>query len=202
MAQVEKVVDGIKMVENVVSKVPQYRNITLNKQIDGKKGIKEIRFGGKDDTPPTEREIRTYEDEKTKMTGDETPYRLSVLNSDWITDTDKIWFIEMIPNENKDDPMSLLVFLDNITRLINIFGTPEVFNKDYLARRLAIMMKEDPDKLFNTEVFQKMGQELMNDLQALQSNRGKTGETQVKNHIASSVDSQRPTPQAIVSGKM
>lgn len=204
-SQVEKVIDGIKTIENVVSKVPQYRNITLNKQIEGKKGVKEIRFGGKDDVPPTEREIREYEDMQTEKSGDDKPYRLSFLNSDWITDTDKIWFIEMIPNENKDDPMSLLVFLDNISRLIGIFGTPEVFNKDYLARRLSIMMKEDPDKLFNTEVFQKMGQELMNDLQALQQSRGggvQNGGGDVKNPIVNSVNSQRPTPQAVMNGKM
>lgn len=205
VSQVEKVIDGVKTIENVSARVPQYRNITLNKQIEGKKGVKEIRFGGKDDVPPTEREVREYEDMKTEKAGDERPYRLSFLNSDWITDTDKIWFIEMIPNENKDDPMSLLVFLDNISRLIGIFGTPEVFNKDYLARRLAIMMKEDPDKLFNTEIFQKMGQELMNDLQALQQSRGsgvQSGGGKMNNPIASSVNSQRPTPEAIMSGKM
>jgi len=110
--------------------------------------------------------------------------RLSFLNADWLRHLEAIWNVEVIASPETDDNMQLLLFIDNLTRVANMFGV-QVLKQDYVLQRIAIKMGEDYDKLF-----QVPDQQLMN---MMQQNLG----TQVDNPAQQAVNSKTPSPLTV-----
>lgn len=186
--EAKEIVDGIEVVSKKTKTVKKYKKLNIKTTVDGgKKGQKITQFHGNDEKLPTIREQVQAEDKMSEEYG--IPTRLSFINAEWLRNLQALFNVEMIVSPETDDNMQLLMFIDNITRISNLFGI-EVFKKDYILQRLSIKMNEDYDKLFNVD-----DQQLMQMLQ--QSGIGGDAPTQVKNPAQQINNSRKPTPLSV-----
>ena len=151
---------------------------------DGKKGTKITQFIGEDHPLPSVREQIDQEEKMSEEYG--KPVRMSYVNAEWLRIIEVIWNVDVIVSSDEDDQMQLLMFVDNLTRVSQLFGV-QVFKQDYVLQRIANKMNEDFDKLFNAQDSGMM-QDMMAQLMA------KQGGTQVDNPAQQMANSQRPTP--------
>lgn len=158
----------------------KYKKYTQDVQLhDGKQGFKISQFVAPDEQLPTVREQQRMEEKLAKQYGKQV--RISYINAEWLRQLEAVWNIETILASENDDAMQLLVFIDNLTRVANLFGV-QVFKQDYVLQRIANKMKEDYDKMFQ-----------LNDNQ-LASLLGQAAPTQAKNPAQQAVNSRTPTP--------
>lgn len=94
----------------------------------------------------------------------------------------------MIVSPDNDDQMQLLMFIDNITRVANLFGV-QVFKQDYVLQRIANKMNEDYDNLFAVDE----GAAMNAMLQQLVSQQNQNA-TQVNNPAQQTNNARRVTP--------
>lgn len=161
---------------------------------DGKKGTKITKFVGNDAQLPSPREQINMEDDMAKDYG--KPVRMSYINAEWLRNLEVIWNVDVIVSSDNDDQMQLLMFMDNLTRVANLFGV-QVFKQDYVLQRIAGKMNEDPDKIFNTQDPAAQQQMLMDMLLKAQGGgEGGGAPTAVDNPAGQINNSRRPTPMS------
>lgn len=181
--EVTEIIDGVEQVTKRLKPTKSYKKYSVATTIDGgQKGLKISQFHGETDPLPTVREQIDAEEKMSEENG--KAVRLSFLNADWLRHLEAIWNVEVIASPETDDNMQLLLFIDNLTRVANMFGV-QVLKQDYVLQRIAIKMGEDYDKLF-----QVPDQQLMN---AMQQNLG----TQVDNPAQQAVNSKTPSPLTV-----
>ena len=186
--EVTQIVDGVTMVVgkkvNPLKTEKKYKKFTQEKSFDdGKSGYKMTQFIGSDAKLPAIREQINMEDKMAEEYG--KPVRLSYLNAEWLRNIRVIWDIGVTIQSDQDDQMQLLVFIDNLTRIAQLFGV-QAFKQDYVLQRIASKMSEDFDKMFNV-------QDMAGSLEALKEQLG----TQVKNPAQQIANSQRPSPTSV-----
>lgn len=179
----QEVIDGVVTITGrkpVAGKTEKkYKQFTQDSVIgEGKKGLKMTHFVGNDAKLPTAREHVKMEDEYKEKTGKEA--RISFINAEWLRVLEAIWNVDTILASKDDDNMQLLMYLDNLTRVGNMFGM-EIFQKDYVLQRIASKMKEDYDKMFSLD-------------QLDMANMLMQASTQVKNPAQQRMNSGTPTP--------
>lgn len=182
--EVKEIIDGVEMITKKTKSSKKYKKFNTKTSFqDGKKGQKITEFVGDDFEYPSVRDQIRYEDDMTKKYGMET--RISYINAEWLRKLQAIFNIDIIVSPDTDDNMQLLMFIDNLTRVANMFGV-EVFKKDYVLQRISVKMNEDFDKLFQVE-----DNTLMNMLnQAMGNNQNPTD---VKNPAESITNSTKPS---------
>lgn len=190
--EVIEVVDGIKMVTghqvSPTKTEKKFRRFAREKSFDdGKNGYKVTQMVGNDFKMPAIRDHMKTEDEMEEEYG--KPVRLSYLNAEWLAMLRVIWNIDIVVRSEQDDQMQLLLFLDNVTRIANIFGV-QAFKTDYALQRIASKMGEDFDKLFNVGDMNTM-------MQGLQADMGGAGNTRANNPIRQIVNSRKPSPLTV-----
>lgn len=186
--EVTQVIDGVTMVigkkPNALKTEKKYKKVTQEKSFDdGKSGYKMTQFIGNDTKLPNVREQIKMEDKMAEEYG--KPVRLSYLNAEWLRSLRVIWDIGVTIQSDQDDQMQLLVYLDNLTRVAQLFGV-QAFKQDYVLQRIASKMSEDFDKMFNV-------QDVMGSIEAMKEQIG----TQVKNPAQQIANSQRPSPTSV-----
>lgn len=178
-----EIIDGISQVVKKPKESKKYKKFSVATTIDGgQKGLKVTQFHGETDPLPTVREQIDAEEKMAEENGKQT--RLSFINSDWLRNLEAIWNVEVIASPETDDNMQLLLFIDNLTRVANMFGV-QVLKQDYVLQRVAIKMGEDYDK-----IFQVPDQQMMN---AMQQSLG----TEVNNPAQQAVNSKTPSPLTV-----
>lgn len=183
--EVTEVIDGVETLTKRPKNVNKYNKYTTETNIDGgQKGIKMTHFHGADEQLPTIREQVDAEDKMAEQYG--KPVRLSFINAEWIRTLQAIWNVEMIVTTETDDKMQLLMYMDNLTRVADLFGV-QVFKADYVLQRIANKMGEDFDKMF-----QVSDQQMMDML-----NNALAGGTQVNNPAQQVVNSKKPSPLTV-----
>jgi hypothetical protein len=181
---VKKVVDGL---ETVVPQLSEKKGKRFSKYsidtnfTDGKKGTKVIQFVGNDASLPTVRDQIKDEEKMAKEYG--KPVRLSYINAEWLRVLEVIWNVDVIVTSEGDDQMKLLMYIDNLTRISELFGV-QVFKQDYVLQRIASRMSEDFDKMFNVQDANAAMEGLMKQLQG----------GQIKNPAQQILNAGRPTP--------
>jgi len=185
-----EMVDGIELVTghkiSPTKKAKKYKQFATDTSFkDGKKGMKLTRFVGEDEVLPTEREQVEEEDRLAEEYG--KPVRLSFLGAEWLRMLEVIWNVDVIVSSDDDDQMQLLMFIDNLTRVSNLFGV-QVFKQDYVLQRIANRMNEDFDKLFNAQDGAAMNAMLQ---QLMEANAQGTA---VDNPAQNMANSKRPSP--------
>lgn len=188
---VMEVVDGVETITgrkiSATEKERKYKQYSVNTSFrDGKKGTKVTEFIGEDTELPSVREQVDMEEEMKKDYGGEV--RLTYINAEWLRALEAIWNVEVIVSPDNDDQMQLLMFIDNITRVANLFGV-QVFKQDYVLQRIANKMNEDYDNLFAVDEGAAMNQ-MLQQLVAQQNQNA----TQVNNPAQQVNNSRRPTP--------
>lgn len=188
---VMEVVDGVETVTgrkiSATEKERKYKQYSVNTSFrDGKKGTKVTEFIGEDTELPSVREQVDMEEEMKKDYGGEV--RLTYINAEWLRALEAIWNVEVIVSPDNDDQMQLLMFIDNITRVANLFGV-QVFKQDYVLQRIANKMNEDYDNLFAVDEGAAMNQ-MLQQIVAQQNQNA----TQVNNPAQQVNNSRRPTP--------
>ena len=185
--EVVEVKDGIATItgKQLVpeKKNKSYKKYTANTTFpDGKQGVKISQFVGLEEPLPSVREQVDIEEKMSKEYG--KPVRISYINAEWLRVLEAIWNVDTIVSTDNDDQMQLLVYMDNLTRIANMFGV-QIFKQDYVLQRIATKMKEDYEKMFavsDADLGQLLGQI--------------NGEnpTQVSNPAQQVVNSRKPTP--------
>lgn len=188
---VMEVVDGVETITgrkiSATEKERKYKQYSVNTSFrDGKKGTKVTEFIGEDTELPSVREQVDMEEEMKKDYGGEV--RLTYINAEWLRALEAIWNVEVIVSPDNDDQMQLLMFIDNITRVANLFGV-QVFKQDYVLQRIANKMNEDYDNLFAVDEGAAMNQ-MLQQIVAQQNQNA----TQVNNPAQQVNNSRRPTP--------
>jgi hypothetical protein len=188
--EVTEMIDGVEVVTgekiSATAKGKKYKKFATDTSFpDGKKGVKLTQFVGDDEKLPSAREQVDQEDELAEEYG--KPVRMSFIGAEWLRMLEVIWNIDVIVASDDDDQMQLLMFIDNLTRVADLFGV-QVFKQDYVLQRIANRMNEDFDKLFNAQDGAQMNAMLQ---QLMQANGGAT---QVDNPAQQMMNSKRPTP--------
>ncbi len=188
---VVEVVEGVETITgrkiSATEKERKYKQYSVNTSFrDGKKGTKVTEFIGEDTELPSVREQIDMEEEMKKDYGNEV--RLSYINAEWLRALEAIWNVDVIVSPDNDDQMQLLMFIDNITRVANLFGV-QVFKQDYVLQRIANKMNEDYDNLFAVDD----GAAMNAMLQQLVTQQNQNA-TQVNNPAQQVNNSRRPTP--------
>lgn len=130
--------DGVK------EKVKKYRNLTVQTNLEnGQEGIKMFRFS----TDEYPKESEQHEEEEKLAKKYRQPVRVVYLDPEIARKMKCIWFIIVNPTPKSNDKLSQLLFVQNITTAIKIFG-PEAMNLEYLKQRYATLINEDYSKLF------------------------------------------------------
>lgn len=114
----------------------------------GKKGIKMIQFHGPDQPLPSIREHMRMEKAASKLYGQ--PVQISFINAEWLRELQAIWNVEVVVSSENDDHMQLLMYIDNLGRIADLFGV-QVFKQDYVLQRVALKMREDYEKMFSVD---------------------------------------------------
>ena len=187
-----EMIDGIELVTghkiSPTLKEKKYKKYATDTSFkDGKKGMKLTQFVGDDEPLPTEREQVDEEERLSEEYG--KPVRLSFIGAEWLRMLEVIWNVDVIVSSDDNDQMQLLMFIDNLTRVSNLFGV-QVFKQDYVLQRIANKMDEDFDKLFNAQDAGAMNAMLQKLMEA--NAQG----TQVDNPAQQSVNAQRKTPMS------
>lgn len=188
---VVEVVEGVETITgrkiSATEKERKYKQYSVNTSFrDGKKGTKVTEFVGEDTELPSVREQMNMEDEMKNDYGNEV--RISYINAEWLRSLEAIWNVEVIVSPDNDDQMQLLMFIDNITRVANLFGV-QVFKQDYVLQRIANKMNEDYDNLFAVDE----GAAMNAMLQQLVSQQNQNA-TQVNNPAQQTNNARRVTP--------
>lgn len=184
-----EMVDGVQTVTgkkiDPTKKVKKYKKFTTDTTLaDGTPSVKVTQFVGENEPLPSTREQINQEEDLEKEYG--KPVRISYIGAEWLRLLEAIWNVDVIVSNDGDDQMKLLMFIDNLTRVANLFG-PQVFKQDYVLGRIAIKMNEDVDKMFNISQGATM-QDIFN-----QINQNKDGKTMVKNPAEQTINAQRPS---------
>lgn len=187
---VNTVVEGVETVTGrelkPEKKGKQYKRFAVDTAFsDGKKGMKVTEFVGADAQLPSTRQQIEDEEEMSEEYGKNV--RLSYINAEWLRALEVIWNVEVIVSPENDDQMQLLMFIDNITRVANLFGV-QVFKQDYVLQRIANKMNEDYDKLFAVDEGAAMNQ-MLQQLMGAQA-----GGTAIDNPAQQRMNSSRPSP--------
>jgi hypothetical protein len=93
------------------------------------------------------------EDAISKKQG--TPTRIVYMDPVVMRSVKWRWFIIINPTPKSNDALSQLMFVQNLTQAINLFG-PESINQDYAKQRYAILTNEDYNKFFKKPSIMQM----------------------------------------------
>jgi len=133
-----------KEVENTVEYVKQYRKLSVKTTLeDGQPGMKVFRLT--EEAFPDVTAIEKEEQELEERQG--MPVRIVYLNPQMLRSLKFIWFILINPTPKSNDKLSQLMFVQNVTQAMNIFG-PDALNMEYLKQRFAILINEDYTRFF------------------------------------------------------
>lgn len=109
--------------------------------------------------------LHEMEDKEKEATGVEPRY--SLINPVALRNFKGKWYVVMETQDKKDDTISKMLFVQNITEAKNLFG-PQSTNDDKLKQRFAAVIGEDYDTFFKEVDETQMLQQMMNE-------RGDTG---------------------------
>lgn len=111
---------------------------------DGSAGIKQFRFHDQGDRP----NIFDHHDEEEQLSRQHgKPVRIVYLDRKEARALKYRWFIVMNPSPKSNDHLSQLMFVNNVTTAMQLFG-PQALNVEYLKQRYATKIKENYDKFF------------------------------------------------------
>lgn len=180
---VEKLVDGIKKSTKERKEKKKYRTEIVKTQLkrENKEGMRIIRFYDEDSTKlPTIREQQKEENLLEKDYG--MPVRVTYLHApEFMRSLNWYWTIKIVPRSEDATKLEVLTYIDNKTRIANIFGV-DAINRDYTLQRVATMMNEDYEKAYVPTNMNTMKDMLQNTL----SKSGKTEQNPLQNVINSS----------------
>jgi hypothetical protein len=124
--------------------VDVYRKFSVETTLEnGEEGNKIYRFDPEYAGNP--RDLEDEENEMSKKNG--TPTRIVYMNPIMMRSLKWKWFIIINPAPKSNDALSQLLFVNNLTQAINLFG-PESINQDYAKQRYAIITNESYNKFF------------------------------------------------------
>lgn len=122
-----------------------YKTMSVNTTVDnGAAGIRIFRQMAPHKWPHV-LDHEHEEDQLSKQYG--KPVRISYLDPEALRSIPYRWFIQMNPVPKNQDKLSQVLFMQNISQLMGLFG-PQALNMDYVKQRAAVLMKEDYNKLF------------------------------------------------------
>lgn len=175
--EVVEVIDGVSMVtgKEFANKFDKkYKTFATKKTKDMTDEYKVISFVDGETPLPTPREQQQYEDTVlAKKYGKNA--RQVYINADWLRSLRCIWNIGVIQRMENDSQTELLMYLDNITRIMNIVG-PQAINMEHVKQRIAGRLGESAEKLFNQNEQSQMEQ-----MKAYMEQAGEHRPTSVKN---------------------
>jgi hypothetical protein len=124
--------------------VDVYRKFSVETTLEnGEEGNKIYRFD-----PEYAGNPRDLEDEENKLSKKiGIPTRIVYMNPIMMRSLKWKWFIIINPAPKSNDALSQLLFVNNLTQAINLFG-PESINQDYAKQRYAIITNESYNKFF------------------------------------------------------
>lgn len=146
---VEKIVDGVKKSTKERKEKKKYRSEIVKTQLkrENKEGMRVIRFYDKDSTElPAIRVQQKEEEGLEKEYG--MPVRITYLNApEFMRTLSWYWIIKIIPRSEDATKLEVLSYIDNKTRIAQLFGVDGI-NRDYTLQRIATMMNEDYEKAY------------------------------------------------------
>jgi len=146
---VEKLVDGIKKSTKERKEKKKYRTEIVKTQLkrENKEGMRIIRFYDEDSTQlPNVREQQKEENQLEKQYA--MPVRVTYLHApEFMRSLNWYWTIKIVPRSEDATKLEVLTYIDNKTRIANVFGI-EALNRDYTLQRISTMMNEDYEKAY------------------------------------------------------
>lgn len=135
----------VDAVRNEIVSVYQTFEVDTTFKDSGKRGSRIVSFNPEDKKKMGEDKIASLEQSIKDKTGKEV--RFSFLDADLLRTVEFIWDISITPTEKNSSELDRVLFMQNITQAIQIFG-PQSLNMNYVKERFAVLAKEDPAKLF------------------------------------------------------
>lgn len=134
--------------------VSKFRSFSVEATIEtGEKGMKVFRMQT-DEAPDRFAQV----DEEEQMSKDYgKPVRIIYMNPEKLRMLKAYFFIIINPTPKSNDKLSQLLFVQNITQAINMFGL-ESLNIEYVKQRFAILIGEDYNKFFKDMSLEQMMQ--------------------------------------------
>lgn len=148
-----------------------YRKFSVEREVDGKKGMHVIKFTPDTDVPEGQEQdvsFDIYQAETELAKTDGTEYMLSFVNPDIIKSMKYKFYIEVVPGESDNTTMSKEEFKRDVIDAMNIFG-PEAINMEANKQEYAKKIGKPFEKFFNplAELQQPMMQQVSPEAQAV-----------------------------------
>ncbi len=138
----EPIDEETEEVRGELKKTPQYRNESMESETeDGDPGQRIVRMT--DQELPHPDQIDAEAALMTKRLG--VPITITYLNAEQLQNIKYKWFIEVTPQEKETSDLRAALFMDNLTKFMQLFG-PQALNVPYAQKRFVILNHEDPDK--------------------------------------------------------
>lgn len=129
------------------------KDITVDATLDdGEKGKRVIRMtSGK---LPHPQQIAAEEKLRKDVTGKKV--KVNYVNKKDLARVDLKWYIEIVPEAKNSGDLKAAMFEETAVKLLEI--APELVNKEYIVRKMALNAHIDPDKLINKPQAPQPGQ--------------------------------------------
>lgn len=135
--------------------ISKYKNLSVETSLeDGQSGIKMFRF--QDTQYPDAREVEHEEHKLSERHGKEV--RIVYMSPKELRSLRYTWYIMVNPTPKSGDSLAKMIFVQNIQTAASLFGI-ESLNMDYLKQRYAVIMDENPNKLFLRKEIMQMQQQ-------------------------------------------
>lgn len=132
--ELEETKDGVK-------KMNQYRTEAMESEFDGEQGQRVVHFT--DQELPHPNQVAATDEILSKRRG--VKIKNVYLNVEELQNIKYRFFIDVIPQEKETSDLRAAIFMDNLTKFMQLFG-PQALNVPYAQKRWTVLNHEDPDK--------------------------------------------------------